>query len=199
MITVFNINFLMGNSASITLIDTFVCPQMFLRIWQTLLTIHLEIIEKLEQKSPGWFKIFFIYEQFACPKTSIRGTNYFPTSTVAASFIRSYTANKMDHGEGVLSSGNHLLQSVLKRSDDLEQLAPIDKLLTATLTAPTAQSCLVSGLSPCLSWLLHFSSIWTPTKYAIWTLISTVREDCMQEFLVFILFFVFQSLDKWKR
>jgi hypothetical protein len=83
----------------------------------------------------------------------------FLISTFAASFIRNYTANKMDHGEGVLSSGKHLLQSVLKRSDDLEQPAPIDKLLTATLTAPTALSCLVSGLSPCLSWLLHFSSI----------------------------------------
>jgi hypothetical protein len=41
---------------------------------------------------------------------------------------------------------------------------------------------------------LHFSSIWTPTKYAIWTLISTVREDCMQEFWVF---FFFLSSKAW--
>ena len=39
--------------------------------------------------------------------------------------------------------------------NDLEEPAAIDELLTATLTAPTALSCLVSGLSPCPSCFLQ--------------------------------------------
>ena len=42
------------------------------------------------------------------------------------------------------------------------------ELLTATLTAPTTLSCLVSGLSSLLSISLQLASIWTPTKYAVW-------------------------------
>lgn len=42
---------------------------------------------------------------------------------------------------------------------DLEGPAPIDKLLTATLTAPTTLRCLISGQRPFLSWFLQPSSI----------------------------------------
>lgn len=56
----------------------------------------------------------------------------------------------------------------LKAIYDFEGPAPIDKLLTATLIVPMALSCLISRLSPCLSWFLHPSSVWTAAKYAIW-------------------------------
>lgn len=54
-------------------------------------------------------------------------------------------------------------------------LAPIDELLTATLTAPTTLSCLNSGLNICLSWFLPLASIWTPTKYAIYIDSAMIR------------------------
>lgn len=42
---------------------------------------------------------------------------------------------------------------------DFEEQAPIDELLTATLIAPMALSCIFSGLRPCRSALLHPSSV----------------------------------------
>lgn len=48
------------------------------------------------------------------------------------------------------------------------QQVTMKELLTATLTAPTTLSCLVSGLRSLLSVSLQLASIWTPTKYAVW-------------------------------
>ena len=109
------------------------------------LSLKLVFIHRRDTKANGRkndaepFSTASFFFLFSCKMKMSRETNYTPIPCG-------------------LPVGCILTAKVSYDDDNLEEgPGPADKLLTATLTAATALSCLISGLSPCAS--LLFSSI----------------------------------------